>query len=74
MSTVVATIRRISSPVRGPGAMRLQANSAVSSAQAVPARAATHLGRVAAVERVAALAGETGVRAHILHVSSALCL
>ncbi|MGJ6961440.1 allantoinase AllB [Streptosporangium sp. G11] len=27
-----------------------------------------------AVERVAALAGETGVRAHILHVSSALCL
>lgn len=27
-----------------------------------------------AVERVAALAGEIGVRAHILHVSSALCL
>ncbi|MFI6511346.1 allantoinase AllB [Streptosporangium sp. NPDC050855] len=27
-----------------------------------------------AVERVAELAGETGVRAHILHVSSALCL
>ncbi|WP_433377035.1 allantoinase AllB [Streptosporangium sp. CA-115845] len=27
-----------------------------------------------AVERVAALAAETGVRAHILHVSSALCL
>jgi allantoinase len=27
-----------------------------------------------AVERVAALAGETGVRVHILHVSSALCL
>lgn len=27
-----------------------------------------------AVELVAALAGETGVRAHILHVSSALCL
>ncbi|MFD1497186.1 allantoinase AllB [Streptosporangium lutulentum] len=27
-----------------------------------------------AVERVVALAGETGVRAHILHVSSALCL
>ncbi|MEU4538631.1 allantoinase AllB [Streptosporangium sp. NPDC023825] len=27
-----------------------------------------------AVEQVAALAGETGVRAHILHVSSALCL